>query len=275
MSNQDTQARARDLIARGPDAFKSSQDYDIAQDMLRRGARFGLSEKQWAFLYVIVSRASGTSTRAPRAAVPRTVDPITSPKFPRVLALFVSAMRNGLAKPRVRFMTGAGLHIALAPSSKYPNSIRVLDAKATDDSRRFHGWIDAQGFHVARGCDSSTASDIVTTLRNVELDPVAAAKLYGRQTSSCCMCGRHLDTSESVTAGYGPICADKYGLPWGHVSRDAMDAGKKAALADALATKPDGAGAYVHPVDAALAEVDARFDGAPVPSPDDYGADRE
>lgn len=269
MSNQATQARARDLIARGPDAFQSAKDHDIARDMLQRGARYGLSDKQWAFLYVIVSRASGTN--APRA--PRQVDPITSPKFPRVLELFASALRNGLAKPRVRFMTGAGLHIALAPSSKYPNSIRVLDAKATDDSRRFHGWIDAQGFHVARGCDSSLASDIVDTLRKVEVDPVAAAKLYGRQTSSCCMCGRHLDTSESVTAGYGPICADKYGLPWGHVSREAMDAGKQAAIADALATKPDGAGEYVHPVDASLAEVDSRFDGAPLPSPDDYGAD--
>lgn len=268
-TNQETFSRARALLQAGPDAFKSSQDHDTVSDIVRRGGRYGLSTKQWAFLSVLVNRAKGAAPVARCSVAP--APKIVSPLFPRILALFASARRNGLAKPRVRFMTKAGLHIALAPSSKYPDSIRVLDAKATEDARRFHGWINATGFHVSRDCGPDTASDIVTTLRDVELDPVAAAKLYGRQTSSCCMCGRHLDTSESVTAGYGPICADKYGLPWGHVSREAMDAGKVATLAAAMETKPDGQGAFVHPVDAGQSELDARLDGAPVPHPDDYG----
>lgn len=46
-------------------------------------------------------------------------------------------------------------------------------------------------------------------------DPVEGAKLQGKIKSACCFCNRELTTPESVTAGYGPICADKYGLPWG------------------------------------------------------------
>lgn len=37
----------------------------------------------------------------------------------------------------------------------------------------------------------------------------------GQVTGICCFCGIHLVTHNSIAAGYGPVCADKYGLPWG------------------------------------------------------------
>lgn len=46
-------------------------------------------------------------------------------------------------------------------------------------------------------------------------DPAEAAKLYGKMTSRCCFCGHELSTGESVAVGYGPICAEHFGLPWG------------------------------------------------------------
>ena len=48
-------------------------------------------------------------------------------------------------------------------------------------------------------------------------NPAAVGAAYGKRTGQCCFCCRHLETRESVAVGYGPICAEKFGLPWGEV----------------------------------------------------------
>jgi len=51
--------------------------------------------------------------------------------------------------------------------------------------------------------------------RPITADEAAA---LGHSTSYCCFCSRHLkDQGEgrSVEVGYGPVCAAKFGLPWG------------------------------------------------------------
>jgi hypothetical protein len=45
--------------------------------------------------------------------------------------------------------------------------------------------------------------------------PQEAAKNYGRLTGRCCFCQLPLTRSESIAAGYGPVCAGNYGLQWG------------------------------------------------------------
>lgn len=41
------------------------------------------------------------------------------------------------------------------------------------------------------------------------------AAAFGAMTERCCFCAKAIDTPESVAVGYGPICAAKFGLPWG------------------------------------------------------------
>lgn len=41
------------------------------------------------------------------------------------------------------------------------------------------------------------------------------AKAFGDQYHACVFCIRELTDQRSVDAGYGPICASKYNLPWG------------------------------------------------------------
>jgi hypothetical protein len=43
-------------------------------------------------------------------------------------------------------------------------------------------------------------------------------KINGKKFCYCCFCGRQLETKESLAVGYGPICAGKWGLPWGDSS---------------------------------------------------------
>lgn len=41
------------------------------------------------------------------------------------------------------------------------------------------------------------------------------AAAFGKLVGRCCFCSHAIDTPESTQAGYGPVCAAKYGLPWG------------------------------------------------------------
>lgn len=45
-------------------------------------------------------------------------------------------------------------------------------------------------------------------------NPQEAVKLQGRKTGRCCFCKQELTNETSVSLGYGPICAQHYGLPW-------------------------------------------------------------
>ena len=42
------------------------------------------------------------------------------------------------------------------------------------------------------------------------------AKQFGDDTHRCIYCSIALTDQRSIDAGYGPVCADNYGLPWGN-----------------------------------------------------------
>ena len=46
-------------------------------------------------------------------------------------------------------------------------------------------------------------------------DPLQAAKAHAALTGECSFCGAELSDERSKSVGYGPVCAENYGLPWG------------------------------------------------------------
>jgi hypothetical protein len=52
-------------------------------------------------------------------------------------------------------------------------------------------------------------------LHKFAADPVGYAANYGRRSENCCFCGTTITSDDSLAVGYGPICAEKWGLPWG------------------------------------------------------------
>jgi len=56
---------------------------------------------------------------------------------------------------------------------------------------------------------------LVFSLQELINDPVGTAARYGKETQCCSFCGIGLTDERSRLVGYGPICADNYGLPWG------------------------------------------------------------
>lgn len=55
---------------------------------------------------------------------------------------------------------------------------------------------------------------LVRFFRRFVRNPARTAAYYGRQSGTCCYCGRALSNPRSVEAGYGPDCAMRYRLPW-------------------------------------------------------------
>lgn len=56
--------------------------------------------------------------------------------------------------------------------------------------------------------------ELTELLDEIIANPTEELAIQGRKSGSCCFCHRQLDNKISVAMGYGPICAEKYGLPW-------------------------------------------------------------
>jgi len=67
------------------------------------------------------------------------------------------------------------------------------------------------------------SNDIRATLTSICEDPLAYGKLHGQQYKHCCFCNTELTSKASLFAGYGPICADNWGLPWGEVKDESLE----------------------------------------------------
>lgn len=77
---------------------------------------------------------------------------------------------------------------------------------------------------LSRAITDTEKGALVKLLTDFATNPAEYAKLHGIQTGACCFCGRGLEDYRSVSMGYGPICADHFGLPWGDVDKEALQA---------------------------------------------------
>lgn len=57
--------------------------------------------------------------------------------------------------------------------------------------------------------------EILALLKAFSADPAGIAADHGKRTGNCTFCSRPLSDNRSVSVGYGPICAERYALPWG------------------------------------------------------------
>ena len=125
-----------------------------------------------------------------------------------VFALFETAISNSLKYPKIRLQ-----NVVLSRAgdkSKYTGQIQITDGRPYGANTYF-GRIDKDGiFHV-----STADSSVSALLARLSDNPANVASEYGRLTGQCCFCGLALKDARSTAVGYGPICADKFGLAWG------------------------------------------------------------
>jgi hypothetical protein len=188
-----------DTLRQNLDALGAS-DRNFAESLLYAANRRGLTERQAHWVGVLAERAT-TPQAQPEAL-----------NMPNILSMFNTATRNGLKRPAITFRcdNGTKVKLSLAGSrSRNAGAIYVTDGRPYG-ANTYYGKV-ANGVFLP----SRDGKSILPTLRQIEAAPVEALAVRGRQSGACCYCSRELTDARSVTVGYGPICAEKWGLPWG------------------------------------------------------------
>ena len=124
-----------------------------------------------------------------------------------IIELFDKAAAH-LQYPKMRFPF-ANVNITIYRQGK--NSANAGGLAITGNGGNdYYGRIDRRGNVQLK----LTAPKEVTQILQ---DPQGVAIMLGKASNHCCYCGLALTNKSSVYHGYGPICAGKWGLPWGDV----------------------------------------------------------
>lgn len=137
---------------------------------------------------------------------------VTSIDTSELLELFNKA-REHIKYPKLVYPITTGTRLRLYPRVfKNPGNIAVykdtdegslaeLVCEITKDGKLF--W----------NKEASIPLRLLT--KNVITEPKAKLVTKGKEFKLCCYCGNELTAPASLHAGYGPICASNWGLPWG------------------------------------------------------------
>jgi hypothetical protein len=142
--------------------------------------------------------------------------PATHAAASPLFAIMAKARESGIEFPKLRFEPQEGQRLVVSvagASSKLPGTLNLTDGKPFGQNVWF-GRVNLDGSIMQSKSWQPWVGEI---LDGFAKDPAGFAGAYGKKTGRCCFCGRHLETKESVAVGYGPICASKFGLPWGDV----------------------------------------------------------
>jgi hypothetical protein len=203
-------ARELTVTARGEAvSFTSRLSDDAAQDLLQWcPGRFaaslwqqshdrGLSPAQLAWAHKLSCDLLQSESEA--------ADDNSEPQFARLFDTFKAAKSRGLKRLTMRFSS-----IIVKPSRDL-QSLWVLSSTETEEGN-YGPQPKYLGKITPNRLDSRLSDDIKAVLLEAASDPLTAAVRYGRETGSCSCCGRDLTNPESIAAGIGPICREKYGL---------------------------------------------------------------
>lgn len=141
----------------------------------------------------------------------------------RTLIRYFDAAAKKLQRPRIKYkilpkpvhgceqlifyrtgeQSASPMSVGVTNGLDYPNN-RILALMYRDGRTVFYAW-------------TFDKPELQLLIKRVAEDPLAAFSENGRLTKYCCYCGRALTHPSSTHYGYGPICAENFGLPWGDV----------------------------------------------------------
>lgn len=177
---------------------------DFAASLIAGVRKYGgLTDKQLAAVHSAVARDAAREEQRELTATQTQLD------MSDLLHRFHLALQAGIKRPKVN--TGDLLFSLAPPSGKNAGHVYVKGEKDDWGDRPYLGKVTPEGrFFPSREC----SEDKQQRIAKIGSDVVGSAKAHGAQHGNCCFCGRGLKTDASVSNGYGPDCADHYGLPW-------------------------------------------------------------
>lgn len=181
----------------------SKKDHDFAVDLY--GSYINnrsLSRNQWKWVGKLLERYTKQ-------------EPIYG-SFDPILVMFRLAGSHGLKKPKIRLIGKEGRFVQLnfKPGEKGEKQIDVyVDGWQGHGHRKFAGWI-SKNMMIPYDKERMT-EEVCDVIQELSMDPMGCAKAMAAKLGACMYCGSRLSDDESKNRGYGPVCADHFGLPWG------------------------------------------------------------
>jgi hypothetical protein len=171
-----------------------------------------VTEKQAPHVLRLLDIARGDSVKAAKPA---------KIMLTRIHGIMSHAAAHDVKRVRIVLTTETGERVLLRYSRNksmvYITSLDYSDTWNHETKARYYGKIDESGLWL-QSLKAIDAPHVGAKLGAFNVDPHKAGAVEGHATGACCFCSRYLTTAASVKAGYGPICAERFGLPWGEGS---------------------------------------------------------
>jgi hypothetical protein len=201
----------------------------FGRDLLRKYDRYGLSHDQMVWVHALaVERFTERSDPEPEE----------QGAHESVVKYLAHAREHGLKYPKIRLTTIEDRRVVLSLAgsrSRQPGTVNVTDGGPYGENT----WYGRIGTDGTLEPGRALTADVRELLAEFAGAPGETAKAQGQLTGRCCFCGRDLETRESVGAGYGPVCAEKWGLPWGASTAAQYEKRKARAVAPSYGNNED------------------------------------
>ena len=155
-----------------------------------------VSSNDWGSTFAIVPQARPTTAQ---------VGDLTA-----LLALFDRASRN-LKWPKV-VLEGVRVTRKQDGTLKVTGTEKRWNERFGKDDYVWYGTVALDGTYAP---SRAAPAGVVDQLKALAANPANEAGRLGRLHGNCVFCAHDLSHDNSTTVGYGPVCADNYGLPWG------------------------------------------------------------
>ena len=202
------------LAATITDQTLPQKDWKFAKDLIAAYAKYGgLTEKQAPWIDKLILRASGVAVALPVSVEIGDFAGITKifkvaagyQKFPKITLICLGK--------KISLIRSKNESISVCGEGQYPN-------------RPFYGKISPVGSWQPTASTSPEMLEALTSLlKKFAENPSRVASKHGKETGVCCFCAAVLTYKRSVAAGFGPVCADHYGLKeqWNTAVKGAVD----------------------------------------------------
>lgn len=97
----------------------------------------------------------------------------------------------------------------------FDNNSKYLFVSRAEDKTHLMSYDIQRGFIKWSTTNQAVRNMIRESIDRFVSDPVAMMKMYADHYERCGFCGLKLTDPRSIKVGYGPVCANNHGMPWG------------------------------------------------------------
>ena len=165
-----------------------------------------LSYKQIFWVGELLAQAAGITSPAKRQRTEDVGD------FSKVYKMLEDAKKHLQFPSLILSVAGHDIKLYISGSkSKVPNTLNLASALKSDDA--WYGRVTREGqWSIPGKIEDLIMNDLAGVLIDLGLDPAETVKKQGKKCGRCCFCHLPLTDERSTAAGFGPTCADHFGL---------------------------------------------------------------